>query len=222
MRRPISPHPWLRVRGGVAAVRRRRPAPVFKDATMEPGGYPQVTEMALIPSLRADSRGLAGRASRAAFAVLPRPTGGMMSSPCSRSSPSQCERSVTGTRTCTSRPKRRHPSTATADVETPPAVAGRRVRLPRGLISAADPTLPAPLSPGRWVFACVWILVAAGLSFGQVYAVGRHNVQSTQMEQAPATLYVVPSPSILIARSPYSPATATSNAGCRRDTPPIY
>jgi hypothetical protein len=49
----------------------------------------------------------------------------------------------------------------------------------------------------------VWILVAAGLGLGQVYAVGRHNAQSslqvsmTQMEQSPATLYAVDVPELL-------------------------
>lgn len=56
--------------------------------------------------------------------------------------------------------------------------------------------------PSR-VFTCVWILVAAGLGLGQVYAVGRHNAQSnlqvsmTHMEQAPATLYAVDVPELV-------------------------
>ncbi len=54
------------------------------------------------------------------------------------------------------------------------------------------------------VFACVWILVAAGLSLGQMYAVVRHNAESSlrvstsQMQQAPAALYAVDVPELVI------------------------
>ena len=53
------------------------------------------------------------------------------------------------------------------------------------------------------VFACVWILVAAGLSLGQMYAVVRHNAESSlrvstsQMQQAPAALYAVDVPELV-------------------------
>jgi 4-amino-4-deoxy-L-arabinose transferase-like glycosyltransferase len=53
------------------------------------------------------------------------------------------------------------------------------------------------------VLASVWILVAAGLSLGQVYAVARHNAESSlrvstsQMQQAPAALYAVDVPELV-------------------------
>lgn len=53
------------------------------------------------------------------------------------------------------------------------------------------------------VFARVWMLVAAGLSLGQVYAVARHNagsslrVSTSQMQQAPAALYAVDVPELV-------------------------
>ncbi len=53
------------------------------------------------------------------------------------------------------------------------------------------------------VLASVWILVAAGLTLGQVYAVARHNtdsslsVSTSQLQQAPAALYAVDVPELV-------------------------
>lgn len=53
------------------------------------------------------------------------------------------------------------------------------------------------------VFARVWILVAAGLSLGQMYVVVRNNAESSlrvstsQMQQAPAALYAVDVPELV-------------------------
>lgn len=60
-----------------------------------------------------------------------------------------------------------------------------------------------PLRRPSVVFARAWILVAAGLSLGQVYAVARHNAESSlrvstsQMQQAPAALYAVDVPELV-------------------------
>jgi 4-amino-4-deoxy-L-arabinose transferase-like glycosyltransferase len=60
-----------------------------------------------------------------------------------------------------------------------------------------------PLRRPSVVFARAWMLVAAGLSLGQVYAVARHNAESSlrvstsQMQQAPAALYAVDVPELV-------------------------
>lgn len=60
-----------------------------------------------------------------------------------------------------------------------------------------------PLRRSAVVFASVWLLVAAGLSIGQVYTTERHNagsslrVSASQMEQAPAALYAVDVPELV-------------------------
>ena len=61
-----------------------------------------------------------------------------------------------------------------------------------------------PLRRPAVVFASVWMLVAAGLSIGQAYAASRHNAESSlrvstrQMQQAPAPLYAVDVPELVL------------------------